>query len=280
MNDLEPGRLVRAARGVQRLLAPNPSLMTGPGTNTYLLVDPVSAVIDPGPLDAAHLAALEGVAPQLALIFLTHTHADHAAAALRLAQRTGARIVGRPGPSDGRQVTDFRPDLIPERDQSFELAGTRLRAIDTPGHASNHVCYLLESERLLFSGDHILDGVTPVIPAPDGDMGAYLSSLERLRDYHPLAIAPGHGRVLHEPEAVIAGIIAHRRRREAKVLQALERSGQGRLDELLGAVYDDVPAQLHPLARLTLTAHLIKLEQDGHCRREGDTWHRVTSKLS
>ena len=233
MNDLEPGRLVRAARGVQRLLAPNPSLMTGPGTNTYLLGDPVSAVIDPGPLDAAHLAALEGVAPQLALIFLTHTHADHAAAALHLAQRTGARIVGRPGPSDGRQVADFRPDLIPEADQSFEIAGLQLRAIDTPGHASNHVCYLLESERLLFSGDHILDGVTPVIPAPDGDMAAYLSSLE-------------HGRV----------------------------------DELLGEVYDDVPAQLHPLARLTLTAHLIKLEQDGLCRREGDAWYRLTSKPS
>jgi glyoxylase-like metal-dependent hydrolase (beta-lactamase superfamily II) len=280
MNELEPGRLVRAARGVQRLLAPNPSLMTGPGTNTYLLGDPPVAVIDPGPPDATHLAVLERVAPQLALIFLTHTHPDHAAGARRLAQRTGARIVGRPGPNDGRQAADAHPDLIPERDQRFELAGAALRAIDTPGHASNHVCYLLESERLLFSGDHILDGVTPVILAPDGEMAAYLTSLERLRQYRARAIAPGHGRVLDDPDAAIDGIIAHRRRREAKVLRALERAGHGRVDELLGEVYDDVPVQLHALARLTLTAHLIKLEQDGACRCEGDAWYRLTSKPS
>jgi len=277
---LEPGRLVRAAPSVQRLLAPNPSLMTGPGTNTYLLGDPPTVVVDPGPDDPQHLALIAQAAPQLALILVTHTHADHAAGAMALAARTGARLVGRAAPGDGRQVSGFRPQHEPQRDERFELACGAVRAIDTPGHASNHVCYLLEREGLLFSGDHILDGVTPVIVPPDGSMAAYLDALRRLKGYALSAIAPGHGRVLAEPRAVIDGIIAHRERREAKVVRALGEGAARTLEELLREVYDDVRPELHGLARLSLTAHLIKLEEEGCCRHEGDRWYRTTSKRS
>jgi glyoxylase-like metal-dependent hydrolase (beta-lactamase superfamily II) len=274
---LIPGIPIRVAPGVQRLLAPNASPLTGPGTNTYLLGDPPLAVLDPGPAIPVHVAAIERCAPHLETIFVTHTHADHSPAARVLATRTGARLVGRPPPRDGRQDETFRPDQVPARGERFDIAGMRLLAIDTPGHASNHVCYLLErvgleSEGLLFSGDHVLDGVTPVILAPDGDMAAYLDSLRRLRELPLRAIAPGHGRVLQDPTAVIDGVIAHRERREAKVLAVLGSLGRATLDQLLPRVYDDVRRELHPLARLSLEAHLVKLEREGRCGREEADW--------
>lgn len=278
MSDFEPGRLVRVALDVHRLVAPNPSLMTGPGTNTYLLGDPPTAVIDPGPVAESHLALIRQAAPGLALIFVTHTHPDHSPGAAVLAKLTGARTIGRAAPADGRQDLSFAPDLEPARDQRFTLSCGTLRAIDTPGHASNHVCYLLEEEGLLFTGDHILDGVTPVIIPPDGVMADYLESLRRLKHCVPRAIAPGHGRVLTEPLQVIDGIIRHRERREEKVLRALERAGGGGLEQLLPYVYDDVRPELHALARLSLEAHLIKLEREGLCERDADSWHRRTSK--
>ncbi len=142
-------------------------------------------------------------------------------------------------------------------------ASLRLRAIHTPGHASNHVCYLLEESGLLFSGDHVLEGVTPVILPPDGDMGAYLQALERLKTYPLRAIAPGHGRVMRDPVGVIDGVIAHRARREAKVVAVLSRVRRASLDELLALVYDDVRTDLLPIARYSLEAHLIKLRREG-----------------
>ena len=272
MSELEPGRLVPVARGVQRLIAPNPSVMTGPGTNTYLLGEPAVAVIDPGPADAVHLAKLQSAAPRLATIFVTHTHLDHSPGATALAELTGARLIGRSAPSGGQQDRTFRPDMEPERDQCFALPSGTLRAIDTPGHASNHVCYLLEDQGLLFSGDHILDGVTPVIIPPDGVMADYLQSLHRLAGYGLQAIAPGHGRLLREPHAELDAVYAHRMRREAKVREALRARGRARLDELLPRVYDDVRPQLLPMARCSLEAHLIKLAAAGECSCDDDTW--------
>ncbi len=272
MTEFEPGSLVRLAPGVQRVLAPNPSLMTGPGTNTYLLGDPPVAVLDPGPLAASHLERLRAAAPALETIFVTHTHADHCAAAMRLAQLTGARVVGRAPPADPHHDAAFSPDAQPLAEQRFEIAGVTLRAIATPGHASNHVCYLLEEQRLLFSGDHILDGVTPVIMPPDGVMRDYLESLRDLRRRPLRAIAPGHGRLLTRPLAVIDAILAHRARREAKVLGALEQLRTASLDALLAWVYDDVPPVLHAMARCSLLAHLLKLQQEGACRHEGEHW--------
>jgi glyoxylase-like metal-dependent hydrolase (beta-lactamase superfamily II) len=278
MNDLIPGRPVRIASGVQRLVAPNASMMTGPGTNTYLLGDPPFAVIDPGPDDPRHLETIKREAPGLELIFVTHTHPDHSSGAKSLAQDTGATLVGRTPPRDGRQDETFAPDLQPHRDQCFPLAFGMLRAIDTPGHASNHVCYFYEDEALLFTGDHVLEGVTPVIIPPDGDMAAYLESLRRLKSYAPEAIAPGHGHVIQSPIAAIDQVIAHREKREAKVAAALRGIGRGTLDTLIPLVYDDVRPELHKIARLTLEAHLIKLTREGRCVHEGDTWQDRSSK--
>jgi len=293
LDDLTPGRLVRLSAAVQRLVAPNASLMTGPGTNTYVLGSPPCAVLDPGPDDDAHLTRLREAVPQLRFVFVTHTHRDHSCGASALARQTGALVVGLPPPADGLQDLSCVADVEPAHDAVFELGNgqeprpadasetrrdiqpvqpIRLRAIHTPGHASNHVCFLLEEEGLLFSGDHVLDGVTPVILAPDGDMAAYLDSLSRLKGYGLQAIAPGHGRVLRDPVAVIDGVIAHRARREAKVVAVLSEVGRGATDDLLARVYDDVRPELLPIARASLEAHLIKLVKEGRATNQNGIW--------
>jgi glyoxylase-like metal-dependent hydrolase (beta-lactamase superfamily II) len=273
--------------------------MTGPGTNSYVLGDPPIAVLDPGPDDGTHIALLRAAVPRPRFVFVTHTHRDHSCGASALARATGAAIVGLPPPADGLQDMSCHPSVEATHDRLFVLDAAaqgpdgrpersadaaaasraiqaphpaRLRAIHTPGHASNHVCFLLEEEGLLFSGDHVLDGVTPVILPPDGDMGAYLDSLERLKGYAPRAIAPGHGRVIGDPLRAIDAVIAHRARREAKVVAVLAAHRQGTLDELLAAVYDDVRPELLPIARYSLEAHLIKLHREGRAAREAGTW--------
>jgi glyoxylase-like metal-dependent hydrolase (beta-lactamase superfamily II) len=274
--DLVPGVPVRVAPGVQRVIAPNASALTGPGTNSYVLGDPPCAILDPGPDQPAHLEALLACVPAPRWVFCTHTHRDHSPLARRIAARTGARLVGRAPPGDGRQDETFAPDEQPVDDQAWPLGSAALRAIATPGHASNHVCYLLQPGGLLFSGDHILDGVTPVILAPDGDMQSYLASLARLRAYPIERIAPGHGRVLLQPFAVIDAIVAHRAAREARVIAALPAAGAGAtLDELLPVVYAEVARSLWPMARLSLTASLVKLEREGRARRDGERWRAV-----
>lgn len=271
-SEVAPGIAVELAPGVRRLTAPNASPLTGRGTNTYLLGDPPRVVLDPGPAMPQHVEAILRETRGIDAILVTHTHADHSPAARLLAARTGARLIGRAPPRDGRQDESFVPAHEPRRDERFAVDGRTLRAIDTPGHASNHVCYLLEEPGLLFSGDHVLDGVTPVILAPDGDMSAYLDSLRRLEAYPLRAIAPGHGRVLDRPREVIAGVIAHRERREAKVLAALGKLGDASVEALIAHVYDDVRPELHRLARHTLEAHLAKLEREGRCERRGAGW--------
>jgi glyoxylase-like metal-dependent hydrolase (beta-lactamase superfamily II) len=289
-SDLTPGQLMRIAPGVQRLVAPNASLMTGPGTNSYVIGDPPVAVLDPGPDDETHINLLRQAVPHPCFIFVTHTHRDHSSGACSLAGATGAPIVGLPPPDDGRQDVTCVPDVHPANDEVFTLergrgsdaapgnsdkqapGATQLRAIHTPGHASNHVCFLLEDSLLLFSGDHVLDGVTPVILPPDGDMAAYIQSLQRLKTYGPKAIAPGHGGVLSDPLGSIDYVIAHRMKREAKVLAVLNGMGRGTLDELLLQVYDDVRPELLRIARLSLEAHLIKLAHEGRAGRDHDSW--------
>ncbi len=275
----EPGRPVTVAEGVVRLTAPNAGRMTGPGTNSYLLGNPPRAVLDPGPALREHVAAILREAPALETVLVTHTHPDHSPAVRLLVEQAAAagrtlRVVGRPPPAAEHQDTSFVPDQIPARDERIRIDATlTLRAIDTPGHASNHVCWLAEPQGLLFSGDHVLDGVTPVILAPDGDMAAYLESLERLLALPLRAIAPGHGRILEDPRQVIGGVIAHRLRRERKVRAALTHLKAGTLDELLELVYDDVPVELHPMARYSLEAHLIKLEREQRAGRREELWY-------
>lgn len=259
----DPDRPVALAPGVARVTAPNPGMMTGPGTNSYLVGTSEVVVVDPGPDEPSHVDALvDAGAGRIRWIVVTHTHPDHSPAAAVLAERTGAEVIGF-GPRDG-----FEPDR--SVGDGFELAGDDfcLRAVHTPGHASNHLCWMLLGEQMLFSGDHVMQGSTVVIAPPDGDMAVYLRSLRRLLELDPpvRTIAPGHGSLITEPEVVVEGIVAHRVQREAAVARALEAAGHATVDDLLVTVYADVDKDRHDVARQSLWAHLRKLAEDGRAR--------------
>ena len=272
--EIVPGKSVRLNELVRRLTAPNPGMMTGPGTNTYLVGTDRLALIDPGPESAPHLSAmLEAAGKQLAWILCTHTHLDHSPGARALKARTGARVLGFGAvPDDGRQDTAFRPDQTLRDGDTVDCGAFRLRAVHTPGHASNHLCYLLEKEKLIFTGDHIMQGSTVVISPPDGDMATYLRSLERLLALDLAAIAPGHGHVIEKPHDEVRRLIAHRMKREQKVLDAFRHGNPATLDGLLPFAYDDVPQIVHPVARRSLHAHLIKLAHDGRVIEADGVW--------
>jgi glyoxylase-like metal-dependent hydrolase (beta-lactamase superfamily II) len=273
---------VTLATGLRRITSGNASPFTGPGTNSYVLGDPAWAIVDPGPQNDLQLEALLQAAPRARWCFVTHTHGDHSPLARRYCEASGAQAVGLPPPNDGRQDALFQPAVMPAHNQRFSvssqassaaLAEASIIAIHTPGHASNHVCYLLADSGILFSGDHVLDGVSPVILAPDGDMADYLAALRLLQTYPLQAIAPGHGRLLSDPQSVLAALIEHRLQREAQVLNELRKIKQGSTDELLPLVYADVHQALLPLARCSLDAHLIKLERDGTIGRAAGLWN-------
>lgn len=264
---------------VQRVLCPNASAMTGPGTNTYLLGSDSMALVDPGPALPTHtdaiMSALEGRA--LKWIFVTHTHGDHSPGTAALQALTGAAVIGlAPPPGALYQDKSFRPDRVFSHNDRVLCDGFTVRLIHTPGHVSNHFCFLLEEDGLLFTGDHILQGTTPVILPPDGDMGDYLASLEDLRNLPLVALAPGHGDIMHEPEQMITTLIRHRQRREQKIVTALADLGPATLDELVVQVYDDVAEHLLPWAKKTLLAHLIKLGREQRALASGGVTEPAT----
>ena len=271
--DLVPGVPKRIDRWVTRLTAPNPGMMTGPGTNTYLVGEGELAVIDPGPDIASHLELLSKY--NIKWILCTHTHMDHSPAAAALKAATGAQVLGRPAPEG--QDASFKPDFVLENGQRVDLGPVSLRAIHTPGHASNHLCYLLEQTKMLFTGDHVMQGSTVVINPPDGDMRAYLRSLQRLLDEDLAVIAPGHGYLIGAPHKEVRRLIAHRLARERKVISSLEKLRTASLDDLLPLVYDDVPARLHRVASRSLSAHLDKLAADGAVRAAGGRFTLIQS---
>ena len=272
--DIVAGEPKRLDPWVTRITAPNPGVMTGPGTNSYLVGG--AAVIDPGPAVDSHIEKiLEATQGGLRWIVCTHTHLDHSPAAALLKAKTGAKVLGRPAPA-GQDAT-FKPDLVLENGQRLDLGAVSLRAIHTPGHASNHVCYLLEKTRMLFTGDHVMQGSTVVINPPDGDMRAYLASLERLLGEDVAIIAPGHGYLIGAPQREIRRLIAHRLNRERKVVAALERLQRASLEEMLPLVYDDVPERIHRVAARSLTAHLDKLVADGAVRTQAGGYTLVRS---
>ena len=276
--DFTPGRAVELAPGIRRVVARNPGPLTGPGTNTYLVGVEEIAVVDPGPADPLHVEAIVAAAGgSIGWVLATHTHRDHSPACLLLRERTGAIVVGRRGPRDGRQDRRFAPDLEPGDGERVLIEGFSLRCVPTPGHASNHVCWLVEESGWLMSGDHILGDVSPVILPPDGDMGDYLDSLARLRGLPLSRVAPGHGPVIDSPVGAIDALVAHRLRREARVLAALDAAQPAALDDLLPGVYADVDASLHELARNTLLAHLIRLERLGRAEQAGPGWRRTAA---
>ena len=267
--ELIPGVARALSPMVRRIVAPNPGMMTGPGTNTYLVGVDEIAVIDPGPDDPAHLDTIAGCGgDRIRWILCTHTHSDHSPGAAGLKERTGAEVLG----------FDSRDTLTVDRTMADGdvLEGTefRLAALHTPGHASNHLCFWLEQERLLFSGDHIMEGSTVVIAPPDGDMGAYLAQLDRLRSMRIKAIAPGHGQLIGDPRAKIDEYVTHRMAREEMVASALRAAGSCTVKELVATIYTDVPEHLHEMAGYSVWAHLRHLAEQG--RASGDaldgTW--------
>jgi glyoxylase-like metal-dependent hydrolase (beta-lactamase superfamily II) len=260
---------------VRRILAPNPGVMTGPGTNTYLVGIDEVVVLDPGPDEDGHLDAILGCGgDRIRWVVCTHTHPDHHPLTARLAKATGAEVLAydsRDGLAVDRELRDG--DLI-------EATEFRLRAVHTPGHASNHLCFLVEEERLLFSGDHVMQGSTVVIAPPDGDMAEYLVSLHRLRSLRPplRAIAPGHGHLIEDPATALDELIAHRLERERQVLATLDGlGGRATPAELAAVIYPDLVEELVPRARQTVHAHLRKLGDEGRVGSddpddEGSAW--------
>lgn len=263
------------APGLQRLLAPNPGPMTGRGTNTWLVGESSGlAVVDPGPAEPAHIEAILA-AGRIERIFTTHTHPDHSPAVQALKAATGAVCIGLAPPAgDSHQDYSFQPDHEPLDDELFAGSGYTLQAIHTPGHVSNHVCFLHRESGVLMTGDHIMQGSTVVIIPPAGDMKAYLESLRKLLRYPIRAFAPGHGELIADPAAEVERLLQHRLWREDKLLAVLQRQ-RGNLETLVVSVYDDVDAGMHWLAQLSLHAHLLKLEQEGRaCCVQGE-WRPV-----
>jgi len=254
---------------VSVVLAPNPSLLTGPGTNTYLVGDGGElACIDPGPDDPQHLRNIEATVgamhARIGVVLLTHSHPDHRPLARTLASRAGAPLRALDPGDDGAE---------PLRGGDTVLAGgTTLRAVHTPGHASDHLCFFDEASAQLFAGDHILSGMTTVISPPDGDMSDYMESLRRVLALRPAVIHPGHGRTIEDGVAAIEQYIAHRLEREAQVAEAVRRRGAATAPiEVVPEIYAAYPQALHAFAARSVEAHLDKLVRDGRATRiDGD----------
>ncbi len=275
--EIVPGSIVRLSPKVRRITAPNPGFMTGPGTNTYLLgAGGDFAVIDPGPAIVEHVEAiLEATAGRVRWILVTHTHKDHSPAAALLKARTGAELMGMPPPPFESQDQSFCPDRVLVHGERLELAGCALRVIHAPGHASNQLCYLLEEEKLLFTGDHVMQGSTVVINPPDGDMAVYLDSLRQLQGEDIEWFAPGHGFLMDKTQEALERLLIHRLGRENKVLNAVRAAGSAAIEALLPVVYDDVQARLYPVASRSLLAHLIKLQGEGKVTQKRGQWSMV-----
>lgn len=283
--DWQSEQPVPLLKNVQRLTAPNPGAMTGPGTNSYLVGDPSTGyiAIDPGPADAEHLDKLwRAAGGDIRFIVCTHSHPDHSpgAAPLQAMCTPKPPILGLPSAPTARAASHFAPDRslqnnellalttqAPEANLAIKTSHT-LQIIHTPGHAANHVCLVLLEDGLLFSGDHILNGSTTVIDPPDGDMNDYLNSLDLLHqlcaEHHIQFILPAHGYVMGGPGTEAADTITrlktHRLQREAKVMAAMQANPQGTLDDWLAVVYSDVPPRMWPVAKRSLMAHVARLE--------------------
>jgi glyoxylase-like metal-dependent hydrolase (beta-lactamase superfamily II) len=245
---------------VRRIVASNPSHMTGPGTNTYLVGIDEVAVIDPGPDIAKHVSAIVGASmkERVRWVLLTHTHPDHSPATAALVKATGAEVLA---------FTKRDPDLKVDRTitDGDTIDGTefRLEVLHTPGHAPNHLCFFLDEERILFTGDTILDGMYSVVsPKSGGDMAKYIATLERLKKMRLAKIAPGHGDVIEEPRARIDEYLQHRLAREKQIL-GIVKQGPARIKDIVATLYPDTPEPLLDVAGKQVHAHLLKLRSEG-----------------
>ena len=262
---------------IKKITAPNSGVFTGEGTNTYLIGKEDLTLVDPGPNIKEHIDKIIQVAQgKIQRILVTHTHTDHSPAALPISKVLKVPMYGRlvDGESSWEDET-FIPDVILNDADIIKTDEYTLEVIHTPGHASNHLCFLIKELNCLITGDHIMDGSTVVIGPPDGNMADYLESLNKLFKYKIDCLAPGHGNFMYEPKKVIESIIRHRLSREAKVLRRLEDVGDIDLESLTAIVYDDVPEQLHPIAKFSLEAHLLKLLNEGVIKKDNNNFAKI-----
>ena len=260
---------------VRRITAGNPGMFTGPGTNTYLIGDEEVTVIDPGPALHEHIEAIIQASANIKQILLTHTHPDHSPGTRLLQDNIDVPVFALITENSKDQDITFTPERILIDGEIIANEYYSIEVIHTPGHASNHLCYLLKDEKLLFTGDHIMDGSTVVIAPPDGSMQDYIDSLAKLKEYDLNKIAPGHGELIDEPYAVVDWIIKHRFERESKVIDVLKQHNSGDLNTLVKDIYSDVDAMLHPVAKWSLESHLVKLMDEGVVTRKNDKFFYI-----
>jgi glyoxylase-like metal-dependent hydrolase (beta-lactamase superfamily II) len=269
---------------VRRVLAPNPSPYTFTGTQTYVVGTddgPDCAVIDPGPDEAEHIAAILAAvrSRKILAIMCTHTHRDHSPAAAPLAAQTGAPIVGCAplvlqvaGPrSDEAFDPTYAPDRVLLDGEAMRGTGWTLTAVATPGHTSNHLCFALEESGALFTGDHVMGWSTSVVIPPDGDMGDYMASLDKLMARDDVRYHSAHGAAIEKPKQLVRGMIGHRRQREAQILRLLGEAARP-VSGFIPEMYKGLDPRLIGAAEMSVTAHLIDLEKRGAARRDGEVW--------
>ena len=286
MSEQLPGVAEQLEPLVTRILAPNPSPFTYTGTQTHLVGTTDVAVIDPGPDDAAHVAALvRAIAGRpVTAIVITHTHRDHSPAARALKEATGAPIVGCAplaledlGPrADASFDADYAPDRVLADGESVSGHGWTLTAIATPGHTSNHLAFALPETKALFSGDHVMGWSTTIVSPPDGDMAAYMASLEKLMHRDDRLYYPAHGDPVENPRRLVRGMIGHRKQREGQILRLL-REGARPIPALVELMYVGIDPRLFPAAERSVLAHLIDLRDRSLVMQQGDDWEMAAS---
>ena len=277
--EFEYGAVSELSPLIRRVIAKNPSAFTFHGTGTYIIGRGKVAIIDPGPAIPAHVDALmravEG--EEVTHILITHTHMDHSPAAKSVKQKTGAPAYGF-GPHGGRQGGvqveeggdyEFEPDVVTGDGDVIEGDGWTVEAVHTPGHTSNHLCFALREEKALFSGDHVMGWSTTVVSPPDGDMTAYMASLEKLLPRDDQRYWPTHGTYIDRPQAFVQAYIDHRHAREAQILDCLG-SGAKKIPEMVAVMYADVPKLLHGAAGRSVLAHLIHVAGEGRVECDGE----------
>lgn len=270
---------------VTRVLAGNASPYTHTGTQTHLVGREALAIVDPGPDEPAHLAALQRVIAgrPVAAIFVTHTHRDHSPLGRRLRDLTGAPVIGcapltmdDAGPrADAAFDTDYAPDRVLADGERVEGEGWTIEAVATPGHTSNHMAFALRQASALFSGDHVMGWSTSIVSPPDGDMGDYMASLDKLLGRNETVYYPGHGEAVDNPQRLVRGMLGHRKQREGQIVRLLAR-GTHAVEAMVDAMYVGLDPRLKPAAARSVLAHLIELQKRGLAvAGEGGAWHAV-----
>ena len=278
-----PGQLIALSPLVARVLAPNPSPFTNTGTQTHLVGTTDLAIIDPGPDSPDHLTALlVAIANRpVRAILVTHTHRDHSPLARALAAATHAPIIGcaplaitMEGRADAAFDSDYAPDHILAEGDEVQGDGWTLTAIATPGHTSNHLAFALPEEKALFSGDHVMGWSTTVVMPPDGDMGAFMASLEKLLGRDDAVYYPAHGEPVENPQRYVRHLLGHRQLREAQIAKLLDQAPHA-VPAMVAAMYVGLDPRLERAAQGSVLAHLLDMEKRGLVAREGETWRRA-----